>query len=309
MPDATPAATRAAPNARPPPLSAGVVLAAIRPRTLTAAFAPVAVATAYAAANGTARYGLALACLVSALLIQIGTNLANDYYDFKRGADTHERVGPQRVTQAGLVAPETVKAWAFATFGAAALLGVWLSYLGGWPILLVGVFSILSGWAYTGGPYPLGYNGLGDLFVMVFFGFVATLGTYWLQAGAVPGVLWALAVPVGALATAILVVNNLRDRHTDAKAGKRTLAVRLGRGAGQAEYAALLVCTFATPVALVVAHAARPWALLSLLSMPLALPPLRLVFSVEGAALNPALGGTARLQLAFAALLSLGLLL
>jgi 1,4-dihydroxy-2-naphthoate octaprenyltransferase len=299
----------AAPLTSPPRISAGVVLAAIRPRTLTAAFAPVAVATAYAAANGVARYGLAFACLVSALLIQIGTNLANDYYDFKKGADTHERVGPQRVTQAGLVAPETVKAWAFATFGAAALLGVWLSYLGGVPILLVGIFSILSGWAYTGGPYPLGYHGLGDLFVMVFFGFVATLGTYWLQAAAVPWPLWALSVPVGALATAILVVNNLRDRHTDAKAGKRTLAVRLGRGAGQAEYVALLVCTFATPVALVLFHAARPWALLSLLSLPLAAPPLKLVFGAEGAALGPALGGTARLQLVFAALLSLGLLL
>jgi 1,4-dihydroxy-2-naphthoate octaprenyltransferase len=174
---------------------------------------------------------------------------------------------------------------------------------------LVGIFSILSGWAYTGGPYPLGYHGLGDLFVMVFFGFVATLGTHWLQAGAVPAVLWALSVPVGALATAILVVNNLRDRHTDAKAGKRTLAVRFGRGAGQAEYVVLLVCTFLTPVALVLAHAVRPWALLPLASLPLALPPLKLVFGAEGAALGPALGSTARLQLVFAALFSLGLLL
>jgi 1,4-dihydroxy-2-naphthoate polyprenyltransferase len=287
----------------------GVVLAAIRPRTLTAAFAPVAVATALAAAHHVAHYPLAAACLLSALLIQIGTNLANDYYDFKKGADTHERVGPQRVTQAGLVAPETVKAWAQLTFGAAALLGLWLSWVGGLPILLVGIFSILSGWAYTGGPYPLGYNGLGDLFVMLFFGFVATLGTYWLQAGQLPWVLWALSVPVGALATAILVANNLRDRVTDAKAGKRTLAVRLGKGAAQAEYVLLLLLTFLTPVALVLGHALRPPALLSLLSLPLAVPPLKLLFTAEGKALIPALGGTARLQLVYAALLSIGLLL
>ena len=296
-------AAQAAPGAVTP----SVVLLAIRPRTLTAAVAPVLVATAFAAGGGVARYGAAAACLLSALLIQVGTNLANDYYDFKKGADTDARVGPKRVTQAGLVAPATVKRWAFATFGAAAVVGVYLASLGGWPILLVGIASIASGWAYTGGPYPLGYHGLGDLFVMVFFGFVATLGTYWVQAGALPPALWLLAIPVGALATAILVVNNLRDRLTDAKAGKRTLAVRLGAGAAKAEYLLLLAAAFAVPLVLA-AHGLRPWVLLPLAALPLAVPPLKLVLSLEGAALGPALGGTARLQLVFAALLSLGLL-
>lgn len=291
------------------PITAGIVLQAIRPRTLTAAIAPVLVATAFAAANGIARFGAAAACLLSALLIQVGTNLANDYYDYQKGADNHERVGPQRVTQAGLVPPGTVKRWAFATFGAAAAVGIYLALLGGWPILLVGICSIASGWAYTGGPYPLGYHGLGDLFVMVFFGFVATLGTYWVQAGALPSALWLLAVPVGALATAILVVNNLRDRLTDAKAGKRTLAVRLGAGAAKAEYLLCLLAAFATPVLLAATGRARPWVLLPLAALPLVVPPLKLVLGAEGPALNPALGGTARVQLAFAFLLALGLLL
>ena len=290
-------------------ISPGIVLQAIRPRTLTAAIAPVLVATAFAAAGGVARWGAAALCLLSALLIQIGTNLANDYYDYKNGADTHERVGPQRVTQAGLVAPATVRRWAFASFGAAAAVGLYLALLGGWPILLVGICSIASGWAYTGGPYPLGYHGLGDLFVLVFFGFVATLGTYWVQALALPPALWLLSIPVGALATAILVVNNLRDRLTDAKAGKRTLAVRLGAGAAQAEYLLLLLAAFAVPVLLAATGRARPWVLLPLGALPLAAAPLKLVFGATGPALNPALGGTARVQLAFAFLLALGLLL
>jgi 1,4-dihydroxy-2-naphthoate polyprenyltransferase len=290
-------------------LSPAVVVQAIRPRTLSAAVAPVVIATALAASGGTAHWTAAAACLVGALLLQIGTNLANDYYDHERGADTHDRVGPQRVTQAGLVAPKTVRAWAFITFGLSALVGVYLVWLGGLPILTAGLFSLLVGWAYTGGPYPLGYHGLGELFVLIFFGFVATLGTYWVQAASLPGSLWLLAIPPGALATAILVVNNLRDRHTDAKAGKRTLAVRLGGRAARIEYLALLLFAFATPVALVLTGAARPWALLALLSAPLAVSPLRLVLNAEGTALNPALGGTAKLQLAFALLLAAGLVL
>lgn len=290
-------------------VSPGLLLLAIRPRTLTAAVAPVLVATALAWRAGAARWLPALACLIGSLLIQIGTNLANDYYDHQKGADTAERVGPTRVTQAGLVAPATVKAWAFGAFGLAALVGAYLVWVGGWPILVAGLLSLASGWAYTGGPYPLGYHGLGDLFVMVFFGFVATLGTWWVQAGPPPAALWVLAVPVGALATAILVVNNLRDRLTDAKAGKRTLAVRLGAGAARAEYLALVAASFLAPVALVALGHLRAGALLPLLAPPLAVGPARLVLRAEGTALNPALGGTARLQLAFAALLALGLAL
>ena len=285
----------------------GVWVLAARPRTLTAAVVPVVVGTAVAAAGGGMRLVPAFAALLSAICIQIGTNLANDYHDFQRGADTHERVGPRRVTQSGLIAPRTVRAAALAAFGAAALLGAYLAAVGGWPILMTGVLSILSGWLYTGGPWPLGYHGLGDVFVFVFFGLVATAGTIYVQMRSVPTAGWIAAVPIGALATAILVVNNLRDIATDAKAGKRTLAVRLGRGATRVEYLALLAVAFAAPFALL--PFARGWVLLPLAALPLAIPPLRLVLRAEGAALNEALGATARLQLAYGALLAAGLLL
>jgi 1,4-dihydroxy-2-naphthoate octaprenyltransferase len=284
-----------------------VWLLAARPRTLTAAVAPVVVGTAVAAAYGGFRPLPALAALLTAMCIQIGTNFANDFHDFQRGADTHERVGPQRVTQSGLVAPRTVRAAALGTFGVALAIGIYLAVVGGWPILITGLASIAAGWAYTGGPWPFGYHGLGDLFVFVFFGLVATAGTTYVQLHAVPPAAWIAAVPVGALATAILVVNNLRDIATDARAGKRTLAVRLGADATRVEYVALLVLAFAAPFALL--PFAPPWVLLPLASLPLAAAPLRLVFRGQGAELNAALGATARLQLAYGALLALGLVL
>ena len=282
------------------------VLAA-RPRTLTAAVVPVVVGTAIAAAYGGMRIVPALAALLSAICIQIGTNLANDYHDFQRGADTHERVGPKRVTQSGLIAPRTVRAAALGAFGAAALLGAYLAAVGGWPILMTGVLSILSGWLYTGGPWPLGYHGLGDVFVFVFFGLVATAGTIYVQMRSVPTAGWIAAVPIGALATAILVVNNLRDIATDAKAGKRTLAVRLGPTGTRVEYVVLLAVAFAAPFALL--PFASKWVLLPLAALPLAVPPLQLVLRASGSALNEALGGTARLQLAYGALFAAGFLL
>ena len=277
-------------------------LLAARPRTLTAAIAPVVVGSALSHRLGAFQLGPALAALASSMCIQIGTNFANDYSDFKRGADTAERVGPKRVTQSGLVAPGTVKRAAIACFALAAVLGVYLAAVAGWPILVVGVLSIASGWLYTGGPWPLGYHGLGDVFVFVFFGLVATAGTVYVQALRVPPEALLAAVPVGCFATAILVVNNLRDRVTDAKAGKRTLAVKLGAGAMRAEY--LLLSTIGIAAACLLPG--RP---LGLFAAPLLIPPLRRVFRDEGAALNPALGETARVQLAAAALIAWGLLL
>ncbi len=291
----------------PPPAGIRVWLLAARPRTLTAAVVPVVVGTAVAAAYGGFRPLPALAALLTAMCIQIGTNFANDFHDFQRGADTHERVGPQRVTQSGLVAPRTVRAAALGTFGVALAIGIYLAVVGGWPILITGLASIAAGWAYTGGPWPFGYHGLGDLFVFVFFGLVATAGTTYVQLHAIPPPTWIAAVPVGALATAILVVNNLRDIATDARAGKRTLAVRLGPDATRVEYVVLLVLAFAAPFALL--PFARPWVLLPLAAFPLAAGPLRLVFRGQGAELNAALGATARLHLAYGALLALGLVL
>jgi len=288
---------------RPPGL--GVWVLAARPRTLTAAVTPVVVGTAVAASQGSFRPIPALAALLSAISLQIGTNLANDYHDFERGADTAERVGPRRVTQSGLVPPRTVRAAAIGTFALAFALGIYLTLVGGWPILVVGIASIAAGWAYTGGPWPLGYHGLGDAFVFVFFGLVAVTGTVYVQSHSVPAAAWIAAVPVGALATAILVVNNLRDIVTDAKAGKRTLATRIGVAATRAQYMMLLAIAFAAPFFL--ARVATPWALLPLAALPLAIPPLRLVLRQTGGALNPALGGTARLQIAYGLLLAIGL--
>jgi 1,4-dihydroxy-2-naphthoate octaprenyltransferase len=284
-----------------------VWLLAARPRTLTAAVAPVLVGTAVAAASGGFRPLPALAALLTAMCLQIGTNFANDYHDFQRGADTHERVGPKRVTQSGLVAPRTVRAAALAMFGGALVLGIYLAAIGGWPILVTGLASIAAGWAYTGGPWPFGYHGLGDVFVFVFFGLVATVGTTYVQLHAAPRAVWIAAIPIGALATAILVVNNLRDIATDERAGKHTLAVRLGPAGTRVEYVLLLAVAFAAPFTLL------PFAgmsvLLPMVALPLVLQPLRIVLFGKGAELNAALGGTARLHLVYGVLLALGLVL
>ena len=274
------------------PQGFAVWLMGARPRTLAASIAPVIVGTALARA---ARPLPALLCLLSSVFIQIGTNLANDYSDFKRGADA-ERIGPRRVTQSGLVGPAQVKKAAWISFGISASFGAGLAAFAGWPLVAVGIASIACGWLYTGGPWPFGYHGLGEVFVFVFFGLVATAGTAYAQLLAVPPRALAAGAAVGALATAILVVNNLRDRETDAKVGKNTLAVRLGVRGTRLEYVALLAFAFALTPAL-----GTPWPLLAL---PLAIAPLRRVFRAGGAALNPALAETARMQLAFAVLLA-----
>ena len=282
---------------------------ASRPRTLTAAIVPVVVGTAVAVRDGVFNPWVALAALFSAVMIQIGTNLANDLFDFKKGADTHTRLGPTRVTSARLLTPREVEIGMWVVFGLAAASGLYVIYVGGWPMLVIGVASILAGVAYTAGPFPLGYNGLGDLAVFIFFGLVAVLGTYYAQARAVTlGVLLA-AVPVGALATAILVVNNVRDADTDRAAGKRTLAVLLGRGAARAEYAVLLTLAYAAPLALWLLRGASVWALLPLLTLPVAVRLARVVITTEGPALNRALAGTAQLLALYGVLFALGIAL
>jgi 1,4-dihydroxy-2-naphthoate octaprenyltransferase len=295
--------TAAAPIAAP---SLRTWLLAARPKTLTAAVVPVVVGTGLALGQGVAVLWPALAALVGAVLIQIGTNLTNDYYDFRKGADTHERVGPTRVTQSGLIAPQTVLAAGAACFALAVVVGIGLVARGGWPFVVIGLASVLAGWAYTGGPYPLGYHGLGDLFVMVFFGLVAVPGTFYAQALHLAPAIWPAAVAIGATGTMILVVNNLRDADTDARAGKHTLVVRFGRGFGRAEYVTLLVLALAMPVLMVGLGWARWPVLLALLAAPLVWPPLSRVLRTTGAALNPALGTTARFQAAFGLLLAIG---
>jgi 1,4-dihydroxy-2-naphthoate octaprenyltransferase len=241
------------------------------------------------------------------MFLQIGSNLANDVFDFEKGADTAERLGPVRAAQAGLLTPRALRAGMVVAFLLAFGTGIYLTAVAGPAIVAIGLASIASAILYTGGPYPLGYHGLGDVFVMAFFGFVAVTGTVFVQAGYVPGLAWAAAVPVGAIATAILVVNNVRDRETDVKAGKRTLPVRFGRRAGIAEYAALVAAAYLVPAALAGAGRLSPWVLLPLLSLPLAVRLVRRVATDSGKALNASLVGTARLLLVHAVLFALGI--
>lgn len=247
-------------GARVPTAGARVWLEATRPRTLPAAVAPVLVGTALAWRAGEARWPAAAACLGFALLIQIGTNFANDYYDFVKGADTAERVGPRRAVASGLIRPATMRAAMVAVFAAAFALGLTLLVYGGWPLLVIGVASIACGVAYTGGPYPLAYHGLGDLFVFVFFGLVATAATAFVQTGELTTASLVAGVGVGALATNILVANNYRDVETDAKAGKRTLLVRWGRGYGRTQFAFAHAVAVTAPLVLVLLGAAAGWA-------------------------------------------------
>lgn len=279
---------------------------ASRPKTLTAAAVPVLVGTAVAHHAGGVRWGPALAALFGAFAIQIGTNFANDLFDALKGADTEDRVGPVRAVQAGLLSARAMAWGTGVVFAVATLFGIYLVSEGGWPLVVIGVASIASGLAYTGGPFPLAYNGLGDLFVLMFFGFVAVAGTAYVQLLSVPLLaVWA-ALPVGALATAILVVNNIRDREGDALAGKRTVVVRFGRSFGVAEYMACLAVAYAVPVGLAAAGFG-PWVLLTWVTVPLAVELARSVVRDQGPVLNETLAGTARLLLAHGVLFALGL--
>lgn len=283
---------------------------AARPKTLPAAMAPVLVGAALAIHDDTFALLPALAALLGALLLQIGSNFANDYFDFFKGADTAERLGPVRATAGGLLSPGQMR-WGMVTvFGLAALVGLYLIAIGGWPILAVGVASILAAILYTGGPFPFGYYGLGDLFVFIFFGLVAVCGTYYVQALALPPSVVLAAVPTGLLITAILVVNNLRDIETDARAGKRTLAVMLGRAGTRREYGLLLGVAYLLPLLLWLAYDYSLYVLISWLTLPLAYRLLRAIFSrTDGPGLNAALADTARLSLLFSLLLAVGIVL
>ncbi len=290
------------------PMSLAVWISATRPRTLPAALAPVLVGSAFAWRDHALIWPAALACLGFALLIQIGTNFANDYFDFIKGADTAERVGPRRAVASGLVSPGTMKLATIVVFAVAFAVGLTLLNYGGWPLLIIGVASILCGIAYTGGPYPLGYNGLGDIFVFIFFGLVAVGATYFVQAGTVTFDVFLAACAIGLLSTNILLVNNYRDVETDAKAGKRTLVVRFGRRFARIQFGVSLAVAFTIPVHLLL----RGYSALVLL--PLAILPLAVRHMARlGAARTPAelialLGDTGKLLALYAILMAAGVI-
>lgn len=296
---------------RPSPIK--IWLLAARPRTLPAGVAPVLVGTALAAAERSSlRVGAFIAALLGAVFIQVGANLSNDYSDARRGADTEDRLGPVRVTAGGLVPPRQVLTATYVSFFLAVLCGVYLIIIAGWVILAIGAASILAGVLYTGGPRPYGYEGLGDVFVFLFFGLVAVTGSYYAQVEKLEWEAFALAVPVGLIAAAILAVNNIRDAPTDARVGKRTLAVRLGRAAARTLYALEIYVAFLIPPIVWLAGGAHvgPWVLLTWLALPLAVPLVRTVRQHDdGPTLNGALAKTGMLQLVFCVLLSAGLLL
>ena len=265
-----------------------VWLLAARPRTLPASIALVLVGTSLAFSDGRFSPAPALAAMIGALLLQILSNFANDYFDFKKGADTRDRLGPVRIMAAGLLTARELR------LGIAAA---------------VGIASLLAAVLYTGGPFPYGYHGLGDLFVFIFFGLAAVCGTYYVQAGTLPAATLFAAVPVGLLITAILVVNNLRDIETDARAGKRTLAVRIGPRNTRLQHLVFLILAYAAAPVLWLAFDFGPAALLPLISLPFAARRAYAIFSAQGKALNAELAATAQLSLQFSLLLSLGILL
>ncbi|HCX01253.1 1,4-dihydroxy-2-naphthoate prenyltransferase [Smithella sp. F21] len=283
---------------------------AIRPKTLPAVVSPVIVGTAMTIVDQSFKPAIALAALAGALLLQIGANLANDYFDCIRGVDGVDRLGPIRVTQSGLISAERVKAGMIVTFIFATIVGLYLIFVGGWPILLIGVVSILSALAYSGGPYPLASHGFGDIFVFVFFGPVAVCGTYYVQTLHLTVLVVLLSIPVGLLVTAILVVNNLRDIDTDGKADKYTLAVIIGKRGTRIEYAFSLITAYIVLFILWITGMISGWGfLLPMFSLPVAICMIRIIQRSEGILLNQALARTAGLSLVFSLLLSIGLII
>ncbi len=292
------------------PSGARIWLMAARVRTLPAAIAPVLVGTALAGYQHVFHPLRFLAALIGAIFIQVGTNLSNDYSDARRGADAEDRLGPVRVTAGGLVPPSQVLRATYVSFGVAVLAGAYLIVVAGWELLIVGAASILAGVLYTGGPRPYGYEGLGELFVFLFFGIVAVAGSYFVQVTHLEWEAFALAVPVGLLAAAILVVNNVRDIDTDRRAGKRTLAVRLGRARTRNLDATIVYGAYVLAPVTWLFGPLRPWLLLSWLTLPLAAGVVRAVRNrTDGPSLNQALAQSGMLQLAFCVLLAAGVLL
>ncbi len=286
--------------------SAADWIAGARPRTLPAAIVPVGVGTAAADLDGAPIWWRAAAALVVSLAIQVGVNYANDYSDGVRGTDDR-RVGPMRLVGSGAASPGAVKGAALMAFGLAAAVGVGLAAAAGWWLIALGAASILAAWFYTGGPKPYGYLGLGEIFVFAFFGVVATGGTTYVQDERVTTLALAASVPVGLMAVALLITNNLRDLPKDAEAGKRTLAVRMGDRPTRLLYTAVLTAVFLFLPYLAIL---RPWALLGLLGIPLAVGPVRTVLrGAAGPDLIPVLGATGRVQLVVGLLLTVGLAL
>jgi 1,4-dihydroxy-2-naphthoate octaprenyltransferase len=285
-------------------------LLAARPKTLVASIMPVALGAAYAyATRGSMAWNLLFYVFASALCIQIGTNFANDYSDFKKGADAGKRLGPTRVTQAGLLSPEQVLRGTWTMFVLAVMFAMPLMMKGGWPIVIIGALSILFGWMYTGGPYPLGYHGLGEVFVFLFFGLAAVMGTSYLLVGWWTWQSAVLAVCPGLFATAILTINNVRDIESDRKAGKHTLPAIFDRSFGRAEYICCIIGAMLIPVVLFMLNG-KPYVLFPLLMIPVSFKPIKLMLTkTDGPSLNKALAETAKLQLIFGAFFIVGLLI
>ena len=283
-------------------------LIAIRIKTLPAAISPVLLGTALAFHYGDSNPFTFLMTLLAAVLIQIGANFANDVYDFEKGSDRADRLGPQRATQSGLISPADMKKAMWKIFALAIGVGFYLAYVGGWPIVIIGLASIATGIAYTGGPYPLGYHGWGDVFVFIFFGLVAVPGTYYLQTGSVTEFSLWLGAVMGMLITSILVVNNLRDRDADIISGKKTLAVRFGKTFSKIQFILLVMLPFVLPF-----HLWRQWNkmsfLLTLFTLPIAVHLIIQLFNNTGADLNKVLASTARFLFIFTLLLSAGLII
>lgn len=280
---------------------------AARPKTLWAAIAPVIIGTAMAFGDEHAHWPSALIALIGSVMIQIGTNLANDYFDFHKGADTEERTGPPRVTQSGLMAPRTILIAFILIFALAFLSGLYLVYRGGWPILTLGVLSILFGILYTGGPFPLSYLGLGDIFVVIFFGPVAVGGTYYVQTLQMNWVVLLAGLSPGLISASILVANNLRDISTDIKVGKRTLAVRFGTRFSQVQYAIQLISAALIPLGLFMITHRHPYSIAAAVIILFSIPTLRIIFfRNDGIALNRALANTGKLLLFYSLIFSAG---
>jgi 1,4-dihydroxy-2-naphthoate polyprenyltransferase len=287
-----------------------VWLRAARPQTLPASVVPVLVGASLAWSDQLFRWDTTLVALFCALLIQIGTNFANDYYDFINGADTPDRIGFERATAAGLVSPKSMLKATYLTMSIAFFAGLYLVWIGGWMILLIGILSLIFGILYTGGPYPLGYNGLGDIFVFIFFGFAAVMGTYYVNTLEWNWISFWAAIPVGALCVNILVVNNLRDIKQDKISGKRTLGVLFGELALMIEYTILLFISFIIPILFYEFYHLNSWIFLPLLSMPAAWILLRQIWQhLDKRTLNKTLERTAQFMVLYGLLFSAGILL
>ena len=288
--------------------STSVWMMAARPRTLPAAAAPVFVAIAFALRDGVFYWPAALACLLISLLMQVGANFANDLFDHEHGSDTADRLGPTRVTAAGMISPGQMRLGIIIIFALAGLLGLYLTWLRGWPVLILGFAIVVAALAYTGGPFPYGYYALGDVFVFLSFGLAAVCGTYYAQAGTLTYTAALASVPMGLLIVNILVVNNTRDIDTDMAANKRTLAVYLGRKGMLMEYLVCLVGAYLVPLGLWISGSTSIGGLLSWLSLPQAIMLYREFSQTSGRELNKTLAGTAQLALVFAILFALGIL-